>query len=236
MALLVRDREKVNRQQIRIPFTRLVVGRFLFLLVSMVLLFVLRPFLEGSFVIRYHIGVFFLIIFISSVVAVSRKRSTLILALVLTLLTELFSLAGYITDIFWLKVLSDVSAALLLSCAATVILFYLFHENRITSDMIVGAICVYFLIGLFWSFAFSILEACQPGSFQMAEGTAHQMTFAYYSYVTLTTVGYGDMTPVSYPARSFSLLEAMMGQLYLAVLIARLVGMHIAQSGRLRLR
>jgi hypothetical protein len=66
----------------------------------------------------------------------------------------------------------------------------------------------------------------------MPQGTVNQMTFSYYSYVTLTTVGYGDMTPISAPARSFAVLEAMMGQLYLAVLIARLVGIHIAQPRR----
>jgi len=53
--------------------------------------------------------------------------------------------------------------------------------------------------------------------------------FAYYSFVTLTTLGFGDITPVSDPARSLSLLEAIVGQLYLAVLVARLVGIHISQ-------
>lgn len=75
-------------------------------------------------------------------------------------------------------------------------------------------------------------ETFQPGSFQMPQGTINQATFTYYSYVTLTTLGYGDITPISTPARSLALLEAMMGQLYLAVLIARLVGIHIAQSSR----
>ncbi len=98
--------------------------------------------------------------------------------------------------------------------------------------MIMGAICAYFLMGLVWAFAYSTLEFFQPGSFQMPPGTVNQETFAYYSYVTLTTLGYGEITPISAPARSFAILEAMIGQLYLAVLIARLVGIHIAQSSR----
>jgi hypothetical protein len=231
MAGLVRKRDEMY-EYLRIPFTQIVIGRFLFLFISMVLMFVLRPFLEGYVVIRYHIGIFFLIIFISSVLAVSRKRSTLITALVLALLTELLNLSGYLTAISSLDILSDIFAGLLLAYTATIILFYLFSEDRITGDMIMGAICVYFLLGLFWSFVFSTLEICQPGSFQMPQGTVNQMTFSYYSYVTLTTVGYGDMTPISAPARSFAVLEAMMGQLYLAVLIARLVGIHIAQPRR----
>jgi voltage-gated potassium channel Kch len=54
--------------------------------------------------------------------------------------------------------------------------------------------------------------------------------FSYYSYVTLTTLGYGDITPISTQARSLALLEAIMGPLYLAILVARLVGIHIAQG------
>jgi hypothetical protein len=66
----------------------------------------------------------------------------------------------------------------------------------------------------------------------MPQETVNQATFTYYSYVTLTTLGYGEITPISAPARSFALLEAMMGPLYLAALITRLVGIHIAQSSR----
>jgi hypothetical protein len=58
------------------------------------------------------------------------------------------------------------------------------------------------------------------------------INFVYYSFVTQTTLGYGDITPITAPARSLSLLEAVIGQLYVAVLIARLVGIHIAQSSR----
>jgi hypothetical protein len=58
--------------------------------------------------------------------------------------------------------------------------------------------------------------------------------FIYYSFVTQTTLGYGDFTPITAPARSLSLLEAVFGQLYLAVLIARLVGLHITQSSEKR--
>jgi len=195
-------------------------------------MFVLRPFLEGYIGIRVLMVIFFLVIFISAVCAASQKRSTLIVALLLALLTEAFELSGYLTGISSLDILSDIFAGLLLAFTATIILFYLFSEDRITGDMIMGSICVYFLMGLIWSLVFSTLEVFQPGSFQMPQGTVNQATFTYYSYVTLTTLGYGDMTPISGPARSLALLEAMMGQLYLAVLIARLVGIHIAQSSR----
>jgi voltage-gated potassium channel len=217
---------------IRIPFTDIRVGRFLFLFISMVLMFVFRPFLTDYVAIAYLMDIFLFLIFLSAVYAIRQKRSAFIIALFLLLLTEVLQLLSHILDIPSLDTLSNILGGLLLVYTATMIFFYLFREDRITSDMIMGAICVYFLMGLIWAFVYSTLEFFQPGSFQMPQGAVNQATFTYYSYVTLTTLGYGEITPISTPARSFAILEAMMGQLYLAVLIARLVGIHIAQSSR----
>jgi hypothetical protein len=217
---------------IRIPFTDIQVGRFLFLFISMVLMFVLRPFLTERVGIAYLMEIFLFLIFLSAVYAIRQKKSVFIIALLLVLLMEILALLSYLKDSPSLDVIGNILGGLLLAYTATIILFHLFREDKITGDMIMGAICAYFLMGLIWGFIYSTLEFFQPGSFQMPQGTVNQATFTYYSYVTLTTLGYGEITPISSPARSFALLEAMMGQLYLAVLIARLVGIHIAQSSR----
>ena len=83
-----------------------------------------------------------------------------------------------------------------------------------------------------WAFVFSVLEAINPGSFAIGDRQIEVglSLFIYYSFVTITTLGYGDISPITAPANSFSFLEAVTGQLYLAILIARLVGIHIAQS------
>jgi hypothetical protein len=81
-----------------------------------------------------------------------------------------------------------------------------------------------------------LVEILQPGSFNLAKGTAmkfggSETIFAvYFSYVTLTTLGYGDITPLSGAARTLAIVEATTGQIYLAVLVARLVGLHVAHS------
>ena len=217
---------------IRIPFTDIRVGRFLFLFISMVLMFVFRPFLTERVALGYLMDIFLFLIFLSAVYAIRQKKSTLIVALFLLVLAEVLQVFSHILDIPFFDTLSDILGGLLLAYTATMILFHLFREDRITGDMIMGAICVYFLVGLVWALAYSTLEFFQPGSFQMPQGTINQGTFTYYSYVTLTTLGYGEITPISTPARSFAILEAVMGQIYLAVLIARLVGIHIAQSSR----
>ncbi len=94
-----------------------------------------------------------------------------------------------------------------------------------------AAICGYFLIGFMWGFIYFFLNSARPGSFQMASSSAgEQSSFIYFSFVTMTTVGYGDTTPLSNAARSLSILEAVMGQLYLAVTIARLLGAYVSRK------
>lgn len=198
----------------------------------MVLMFVFRPFLTEHVGIAYLMEIFLFLIFLSAVYAIRQRKSVFILALFLLLLIEALQLLSHLQDIPLLDTVSNILGGLLLAYTLTIILLHLFSEDKITGDMIIGAICAYFLMGLVWSLAYSTLEFFQPGSFQMPQGEITQATFTYYSYVTLTTLGYGEITPISTPARSFAILEAMMGQLYLAVLIARLVGIHIAQSSR----
>ena len=218
-------------KHLKIPFTRIHIGRFLFLLISMVLMFALRPFLEDFIRIHYLMDIFFFVIFLSAVYAVSQKRSTFIIALVMALLLEILIWLSHLTDISSFRIIGNILTILFTGYTATIILSYLFTEDEITGDVIMGAICVYFLIGLAWAFIFFTLELLQPGSFQMPQGQGIDLShFSYYSYVTLTTLGYGDITPISTQARSLALLEAIMGQLYLAILVARLVGIHIAQG------
>jgi hypothetical protein len=83
-----------------------------------------------------------------------------------------------------------------------------------------------------WVFLYHLTEFIHPNSFSMAADLATESRKAlfYYSFVTLTTLGYGDITPISHPAKSLAMLEAIVGQMYIAVLIARLVGMHISQG------
>ncbi len=111
---------------------------------------------------------------------------------------------------------------------ASVLLNEIFRPGRVTHLRIQGAIAVYLLFGVAWAHAYHIAALSAPGAFNAPPGElANVSGWTYYSFVTLTTVGYGDITPVSQAARSLSVGEALTGQLYLAVLIARLVAMEI---------
>ena len=116
------------------------------------------------------------------------------------------------------------------------ILGHVLRSGRITADKIFAAICVYMLIGYAWAFAYALLDEMQPGSFAVLAETprpdyaAQVMQLRYFSFTTLTTVGYGDILPRSPATRTMAVLEAVMGQIYLTVLVARLVGLHIVQA------
>ncbi len=103
--------------------------------------------------------------------------------------------------------------------------------NEINPNRIVGAVCVYLLLGVMWSIAYSALEYSQPGSFKgLTElaSPAWNPDWIYFSFVTITTLGYGDITPLTQTARSLSFAEAIVGQFYIAVLVAGLVSAYIS--------
>jgi len=106
-----------------------------------------------------------------------------------------------------------------------------FRRGAVNQHRILGAVAVYLLIGLAWASAYELLHFVRPGAFgsALAAEPAPQ-TWIYYSFVTLTTMGYGDITPVHPVARSLAIAEALIGQLYLAITLARLVSLRESAS------
>jgi hypothetical protein len=109
-----------------------------------------------------------------------------------------------------------------------------FGDGTVTFDRILGAIALYILIGVVWAEAYQLVNVRVPGAYA---GIAHdgappdRSIWVYFSFVTLTTLGYGDITPVAHSARSLAILEALIGQLYPAIVLARLVSLHVASGG-----
>jgi hypothetical protein len=128
--------------------------------------------------------------------------------------------------------------ALFLSYLIVLIFKDIMRRKNITQDAVMGASCVLVLLGLAFGAAYAMIEWLVPGSFRLpAEPDAIVSVFghatvefqlAYFSLVTLTTIGFGDIVPVAPPARALAALEGLLSQLYLAIIIARLVGMEIA--------
>ena len=219
------------QKDIHLPFTRLRIGRFLFLLISITLMFTLRPFLESFIGIRVLVDIFATLILLSGIYAANSNKRVFRIALLIAFPALIAHWSNYFVKAHSSFLASEICSGFFYAFMVVIILNYLFKEKEITVDTIAGAICAYFLIGLMWSSVFAILEFAQPGSFKIPPGLqAESFSFTYYSYVTLTTLGYGDITPISSQARSLSFLEAIVGQIYLATLVAKLVSINILQS------
>ncbi len=104
----------------------------------------------------------------------------------------------------------------------------IFSERLVTGDTIKGGISVYIMMGTWWQMVYYLLWVLNPHAFIFTTGHGVQSDFLYFSIATMTTLGYGDIMPVTHPAKVFSMLQALVGQLYIAVFVARLVGLHIA--------
>lgn len=212
-------------------------ARHLALLCLLLLLFVVVPFiapLRYGILVMNIIGAAFLL---SGIYAISERKTLFYLSLVLASVAVALNLVIIFLPSPAVVLVSNVCLLVVLSLFTASILRDVLRAGRITADKIYGAVSVYLLIGYSWAFVYAILEQLQPGSFSgavendgIAENIARIMRMRYFSLVTLTTVGFGDIVPRSAAARTFATLEAVMGQIYLAVLVARLVGLHIVHG------
>jgi hypothetical protein len=209
--------------------------RFAGLLAALVLDLLLSPFIEGSYLGRLLFNLLTTVVLISALYTVSVGQRINRVALALWALAIVGLWLDYLTPQFSLLTHAPILALFFIAYAAYRILVYVLRQDEVTPEIIYAALSVYLMIGLVWAMLHFGLESIQPGSYNglnKVGGYAGGLgsAFNYYSFVTLTTLGYGDVTPVTAAARSLSYVEALMGQLFLAVLIARLVGLHIAHS------
>jgi hypothetical protein len=202
------------------------------MLVFLVLsIFVASPLVASRVIPEISFEILFGLLMLSGVVAIPRRGrlSYLVFALVLSaLVLRWVSIA---TSSFALMVVSHLFTLAAGGVLAALILLQVFREGPITGHRIRGAIAVYLLIGFVWTAAYDLVYRCAPGAFRFGfaadEGMAHIHDLAYYSFITLTTIGYGDIVPAHPVARSLAMAEGLVGQLYPAILIARLVSMQL---------
>lgn len=182
-----------------------------------------------------------LAILISAVMATgSGARWRLILS-IMGVAIVLLNLATYATDATMFEITFYVLTLVFLGIVATLTIKHLIRSRRPDYDTLAAALCAYAVVVLFWASAYSLVETLQSGSFTysgdvadvpqaMHFGFGDSMMSIYYSFVTITTLGYGDVLPVTALARMLAALQAFFGQAFVAILVARLVGLQIAAS------
>ncbi len=215
--------------------------KFLFLLISLLLIFFFYPFVQKTYTETVILDIVFLIILISSIYSISHRRKILVISLLLALTALGSTVINYFLVTVSLRLVAISTFGLFFVLMAVTILSTIMKAKKVTTETIYASICVYLLLGVIWTMMFSVIEIISPGSFLSGGSPIVDLqgdpikqnafaSFIYYSFVTLTTLGYGDIVPVSPHARAISSLEAVVGQLFIAVLIARLVGMHIVHE------
>jgi hypothetical protein len=201
---------------------------------------ILRPLLANSQIGHVAFAAVMVLFFVAAIRILCRNWADRAAALVLgltwfaTRLPELFLR----TPSMPIQVVGHVAEIAFLSLIVTLLVAAILHKHTVTLDNILGAFAGYLLIALIWGIAYSLIEMASPGSFRVHDALESEFksparrdwVLNYFSCCTLMTVGYGDVTPVHAAARTLAVLEAMTGQLYLAVLVAVLVGIRVSQG------
>ena len=165
---------------------------------------------------------------IGGVYAVSEKRSQVVIAISIAVPQIVVSIFAYSlqSGSELMRLFTNLESVLLIVFYVFTLLLVYSHVvsgTKVTRDRLYGAVSAYLLVGMAWASGYRLLEGLHPGSFVAAQGG---LDFIYYSFTTLTTLGYGDMSPVTARARSLAILEAITGVMYMATTLARLVSLY----------
>lgn len=225
------------------PGLRAAIGhrwRFAIVLLASVLLTVAQPLASSLFGDRGSFDIFFSLLIAAVLLMVFEHREQRLIATWLAVAAFLSVWAGHALGGSAGRMFA-VTAYLVAACFFSFALYGLVRAifaKHASGDAIFGAVCGYLLLGIIWSLLYCALEAVSPGAFRMpAPADARAMALpldrsalGYYSFITLATVGYGDVTPTTPLARTLAWMEAITGQFYLAILVAGLVGFKVTQA------
>jgi hypothetical protein len=205
-------------------------GPCTYLLLSLIALLFIYPYLKENTISKVILGLLYSAVLIGGAYAIGRDRRRLAIALGLVVLAIGFQWAHFITQDIWLHRSRGVIYILFLLYTIGEVLAYILKKGPITADKLHGALAGYIMLALLWAFFYDIIESFLPGSFLMGGARLGEprefMHLLYFSFTTLTTTGFGDITPASDQARSFVIIEEFAGVFFVGVLIARLAGLY----------
>jgi hypothetical protein len=206
-------------------------GPYGLLVLLLVTIFVLAPLLSARMVSPFILEIAFALILVAGAFNVTSRATLRGLALLLAALSVVIGkLELPLSERAF--VAADMVLSVGMLAAFTVLLIKRFLvRGRKPEHRIAGAVAVYLLLGLIWARLYQVVELASPGAFRVPAGeVVNGASLAYFSFVTLATLGYGDISPVNILARDLAVLEAIMGQLYLVILISRLVTEGVEKS------
>ncbi|HSF17602.1 MAG TPA: potassium channel family protein [Vicinamibacteria bacterium] len=210
---------------------------YLALLTSLLLLFILNAMTGLGYLLRLAVGLASTAVVFSALAFVWRRHyhRSFLGAIAFGGSFVLINAARTAWDTPLSLAMSDVLMMGFILILGYAILGEVLGSRTVTMNTVYGAACAYLLIGLLWAGFYRLVFWVDPGAFRMPESISGDPqalidSLGYFSYVTLTTLGYGDIAPVNPIARALAVVEAVIGQLYVGILIARMVGLHIASA------
>ena len=207
--------------------------RMVILLATILTLIIGKPLLAGIFNYRFIPDVMLTIIFVAAIYAISRRRVDVYISLGLAIPMFAGVWSSYWIENINLLMASQIFGVLFVAFTISRLTRYIFHEKEVTQEVIFAAVVVYLLMAITWAFLYLIQEFFRPGSISFPfDQSLDFYNFLYFSCVTITTLGYGDVLPLTQQASALAILEAITGQMYLVVVVAWLVGMYVSRRSR----
>lgn len=197
-----------------------------------VYVFVLRPIEEMGLAGVFWVEILFALVLAAGVWTVWNGQAHAVIFAATVGIAEVLRWVHWVAPTAGLAAWAALSSSVAIGLLMFLVLKRVMLLGPITRHRIQGAVAVYLLIGFMWAQAYHFLQILIPGSFQLPSSVAGEgarsWTFLYFSFSTLTTLGYGDILPAHPLARSLAMIEALIGQLFPAILIGGLVSLHIA--------
>lgn len=204
-------------------------GKIAYVLIATVLLSVTYPFSEQGTVAALAFVFVYLGLLGSGIYLVSSNRLLLVTSIVLAVVISISGVITIVTDFaapIWVQLLWGLSLIIYQGLIITMLAIFIIESRSVTVDVLSASVTIYFLLAATFALVYGTLETTAPGSFISSSGA--EMTWqrlTYFSHVTITTLGYGDIVPVAPAAQSLSAMEASIGTLYVAILIGRFISL-----------
>jgi hypothetical protein len=194
-----------------------------------VLIFIVFPLRQDGLSSRFFFDIVMVSLMISGALVMNQNKIVTIVTISVVISGAIILWASRFYPSPGLRILSSVFSIIILLLYVRIVLLVMFRQGPVSWSRIQGGVCAYLLIGMAWASAFELVEELHPGAFHFVSDPINmdQLTskLIYFSFATLTTVGFGDVLAVYPFARSLAIAEAIVGQLFPAILIGALVAM-----------
>ena len=206
-----------------------------FLLISLLALILAYPFLIVNDTRYIFLAIISTSVLFLAIYATSYDRRHFTLGLIFGIPAALLNISTVFFKIPIIYLTTIIVSIIFYAFTVITLLQHILKSKKVDSEIIYGAICAYLLIGFMLGGVYLLIEVTSPGSFYIdalhnIDNKTNYADFLYFSFVTLATLGYGDISPVTPLARNVSVMEGIIGVFYLAILVARLVGLYTVES------